>query len=652
MEAQQPDSIERHGTENQNWNGITNKLTDVNGKTVANTSLDHPNVAGCLNNNLGQRLDPHTLVNHHYGDLEKRHIRLLKLVESFNADQAYDLVETSLDAAPPYETISYVWGKQERSQTLAFQSSGTIRVTLSLEDTLARLRSQCQTGYLWADQICINQSNTIERNQQVEIMGEIYSKAQRVLIWLGSEGDDYRHITTLLDVASVSFQQQETFDQFSLKVDPILNDNTNAANGCRRSSIRQLLALPWFCRAWVVQEAVLSNIATCFLGSSAFDLYALWSLVRKVRNLEDRINSGGDFHLGIRQLRGYLVLNEIMRLRQQRQNKKDACFYYSLSILAPRCQTSKPQDKIFAFLGLLDDQRIRISPDYNMALNETPAMTTGAILNGTGSLDLFGVLHRHDEDESEWSYLPSWVPDWSRRLKAEAMVFPGSPTYFNASRGFFHRAKLDIRSTWSQMLVVGKIIDEVAFRIPFTQGIAPPTSSRQGWDVSSYLDIPRIREALKQFWPPDLSSPSIERVLTAVLADGSFAFDEVERSRCRNGLLAPHIQELLGIYDFLKFPASGYEAKRKEIATALRDHARIAWSRALIVGKRWDLGLAHETAGTGDVICIVHGSKVPLILRRVADGQYLLMGQCYLEGCMCGETVTWDEQDADEFILI
>jgi hypothetical protein len=70
-----------------------------------------------------------------------------------------------------------------------------------------------------------------------------------------------------------------------------------------------------------------------------------------------------------------------------------------------------------------------------MGLNETPAVATRSILGGTGGLNLFGVLHRREEDKSQWPALPSWVPDWSKRLEAEAMVFPGSPTYFSAYAG-------------------------------------------------------------------------------------------------------------------------------------------------------------------------------------------------------------------------
>jgi hypothetical protein len=86
-------------------------------------------------------------------------------------------------------------------------------------------------------------------------------------------------------------------------------------------------------------------------------------------------------------------------------------------------------------------------------------------------------------------------------------------------------------------------------------------------------------------------------------------------------------------------------------ATRLRDHARVAWGRQLIVSRDWRLGLAHITAHEGDVICIVHGSKVPLVLRRLQSGRYRLIGQCYFESAMRGEEVTGGEDDADEFIL-
>jgi hypothetical protein len=38
--------------------------------------------------------------------------------------------------------------------------------------------------------ICINQQDLLERSQQVQMMGDIYSSARNVVIWLG-EGTEY-----------------------------------------------------------------------------------------------------------------------------------------------------------------------------------------------------------------------------------------------------------------------------------------------------------------------------------------------------------------------------------------------------------------------------------------------------------------------------
>ena len=47
--------------------------------------------------------------------------------------------------------------------------------------------------------VCINQENTVERNQQVHLMKTIYSQARGVLIWL-SKGDE--HSDMLFEVIS------------------------------------------------------------------------------------------------------------------------------------------------------------------------------------------------------------------------------------------------------------------------------------------------------------------------------------------------------------------------------------------------------------------------------------------------------------------
>jgi hypothetical protein len=58
-------------------------------------------------------------------------------------------------------------------------------VTTDLESTLRHLRWKDGPRRLWIDAICINQSDTLERNHQVKNMRLVYGTASSVVVWLG-----------------------------------------------------------------------------------------------------------------------------------------------------------------------------------------------------------------------------------------------------------------------------------------------------------------------------------------------------------------------------------------------------------------------------------------------------------------------------------
>lgn len=90
-----------------------------------------------------------------------------------------------------YEAVSYVWGTPSRTCELRC-NNGTIMITPNCESALRHLRftGTARRRKLFVDAICIDQSSNrnskIERNHQVKLMGEIYSRARRALIWLGA----------------------------------------------------------------------------------------------------------------------------------------------------------------------------------------------------------------------------------------------------------------------------------------------------------------------------------------------------------------------------------------------------------------------------------------------------------------------------------
>ena len=94
------------------------------------------------------------------------------------------LREASLDVSITFEAISYTWGSSNNRVGIDWDEE-SVPGTRNCDQVLRRLRLPNAPRILWIDALCINQLDIDERNQQVQIMGQIYQTAERVLIWLG-----------------------------------------------------------------------------------------------------------------------------------------------------------------------------------------------------------------------------------------------------------------------------------------------------------------------------------------------------------------------------------------------------------------------------------------------------------------------------------
>jgi hypothetical protein len=115
--------------------------------------------------------------------------RVLQIVpaSSHNQPICCTLATISLGNAVPYSAVSYVWGDPVSTKTILMHGAA-LSVRSNIWNFLQQMRSTIEsiTGYLWIDAICINQEDISERGQQVAIMGQIYSQAEFVYVWLGS----------------------------------------------------------------------------------------------------------------------------------------------------------------------------------------------------------------------------------------------------------------------------------------------------------------------------------------------------------------------------------------------------------------------------------------------------------------------------------
>lgn len=130
-----------------------------------------------------------------YTPLESpRHIRVIDLRPSaiYAAPLRFSFAHIELSQARgSYEAISYVWGKPKRTHPVYLKDGAHLKdkshilVTSNFDEVLRWLRLRESPRRLWADAICIDQSNEKEKQNQIPLMKDIFKDASSVMACLG-----------------------------------------------------------------------------------------------------------------------------------------------------------------------------------------------------------------------------------------------------------------------------------------------------------------------------------------------------------------------------------------------------------------------------------------------------------------------------------
>jgi hypothetical protein len=143
-------------------------------------------------------------------DSSQSQIKLLTLLAGENGDplriklELHRLEEGMGPGKGDLEAVSYVWGPATSfttvTEVLSLDLEDQILGYENLQALLRGLRLEDSNRTLWIDALCIDQNNTVERSEQVQLMVRIYSSAERVICWLGPEADDSSLALETLDV--------------------------------------------------------------------------------------------------------------------------------------------------------------------------------------------------------------------------------------------------------------------------------------------------------------------------------------------------------------------------------------------------------------------------------------------------------------------
>lgn len=111
-------------------------------------------------------------------------IRILELLPgSFNDPLCCRLRAAAIERNPEYDALSYMWGDTSPKGRITLDGE-VFPVTESLENAPRHVRLRDSKRCLWADAVCINQSDIKERGNQVHLMKEIYSRSKTLRVWI------------------------------------------------------------------------------------------------------------------------------------------------------------------------------------------------------------------------------------------------------------------------------------------------------------------------------------------------------------------------------------------------------------------------------------------------------------------------------------
>ncbi|KAF2263768.1 HET-domain-containing protein [Lojkania enalia] len=342
-------------------------------------------------------------------------IRILKLYPAEHSKEPLRgrLIEVSLDQDPQYEALSYAWGSEDRVRELEC-NSGIYHITFNCWQALRRLRYRDEPRFLWIDSVCIDQDSHRERNHQVGLMGEIYSRADRVLVWLGK--GDYKTRKAVKYLKSIATESGSELRRW-LTLDMVLDrkivkvmDRDSSVLSC----LNALFEREWFDRVWPIQEIALSQKCVVLCGDESIALDDLMNSLESLRNVtytSDEIHRV-HFHKEM-----WRCVREYSLIETWKWNV-NSC---SAMLLKARFQNaSEPRDKIFAFHGLFERLGVRFPmPDYSKSVSQIYTEAAYVAITNDNSLE---ILSGVTGEPGPYGAL-SWVPDWSNSRPISEIIW-------------------------------------------------------------------------------------------------------------------------------------------------------------------------------------------------------------------------------------
>jgi hypothetical protein len=598
-------------------------------------------------------------------------IRLLELLPRRDSHPiSITLKEVRLSDAPQYEAVSYCWGGPKDECPIS--CNGTqLFVPRNLESALRSMRYPDRARILWADAICINQydDDDIEKEHQVQLMRDIFSQAQRTLIFLGSDGDKKRKqnmskfaLLTLKIGLAIFRRKVNLRDSHQVSVWDAQENRSRTMIPFAMDfylELMSMLQMPWFRRAWVVQEVAVSSTATIFWGSSQYN----WEDVILTLKFMSQVN----FPLAF-----IVTLENISAIEEERISYwKGHNRLLGVLLRHQRCEATDDRDKIFSFCGLIENSsepKVPIDINYrNKHVTAVYRETAEQILKRDRTLDL---LSRPPIAAVSTLNLPSWVPDWSISPNSTLTHAWGHGPLSLAgaestSSNLIHRFSATKESKYSPsiqedaLVVEGYEFDRIVKIGPIFEGVKVPHTVDSAFSIirewiRCFQTLLRARKVFVR-WKRMVNIksqqlyPSGESIREAFLQTVSASeIDDSPRIRTEVDLWVKGTNFPFGLpYSAYMF-VMGFVTNRPFLMFEIQ--GRYSLQRRLAWTEKGYLGFVANKTEVGDGVWLCKGSSVPLVLRREGEKGWKVVGDAYVHGIMKGEA--WREEECKRAFIV
>ncbi|KAM0452999.1 hypothetical protein ACHAPV_009241 [Trichoderma viride] len=323
------------------------------------------------------------------------HIRLAKI----KTVQDHGVNELMLDLAVhkftdniAYNAVSYEWGNAEAVAQIQINNQ-IVPIRQNLHDFLKILsQSAYKDEWLFIDAICIDQGNILERNAQVQRMGDIYRNARVVLVWLGPATPESDVIFNMCETQAVSAEK-----------DALATISWEGEVGDALDTIYQR---SYWTRLWIIQELLLARSIVFFCGPKL----TTWSVFRRLpRSVKGIFYEGGftgmDIKLGSTP-RGRHA-RSLLGALEERSSKEDQTEQqlYKLVVNFGQAKCFDNRDRVFGLLGLAgqkstERQSVDLLADYSAEPSELFVRLLSNMpreLDVYAARDIFDILQLHTD---------------------------------------------------------------------------------------------------------------------------------------------------------------------------------------------------------------------------------------------------------------